>query len=65
VTSLRDRTRSVQRRLLEIVRASRDNSEKGQQKLTAAYRKLLDISSRVGERKNSWAAMRPNVPVVS
>jgi IS5 family transposase len=47
VRSVRDRTRSVQRRLLEIVRASRDKSEKGQQKLTAAYRKLLDISSRV------------------
>ena len=60
VTSVRDRTRSVQRRLLEIVRASRDNSEKGQQKLTAAYRKLLDISSRVvGQAKKFSAELLP------
>jgi IS5 family transposase len=68
VTSVRDRTRSVQRRLLEIVRASRDKSERGQQKLTAAYCKLLDISGRVvgtgqkgfcrtAAQKASWVAV--------
>ena len=56
VTSVRDRTRSVQRRLLEIVRASRDKSEKGQQKLTAAYCKLLDISSRVVGQAKKFSA---------
>jgi len=44
---LRDRTRSVKRRLLEIVRASRDRSEKGQEKLKAAYRCLLSSVTRV------------------
>jgi len=44
---LRDRTRSVKRRLLEIVRASRDRSEKGQEKLKAAYRCLLSSITRV------------------
>lgn len=46
-TRLRDRTRSVKRRLLEIVRASRDRSEKGQEKLKAAYRCLLSSVTRV------------------
>lgn len=44
---LRDRTRSVKHRILEIARASRDKSEKGKQKLTAAYGKLLETTSRV------------------
>jgi transposase, IS5 family len=58
-TQLRDRTRSVKRRLLEIVRASRDKSEKGQQKLAAAYRKLLDATSRVlGQAKRLSAELQ-------
>ncbi|MGH7393796.1 MAG: ISNCY family transposase [Candidatus Rokuibacteriota bacterium] len=44
---LRDRTRSIKRRILEIARVSRDQSEKGKQRLKTAYRKLLDASSRV------------------
>jgi IS5 family transposase len=44
---LRDRTRSVKRRILEIALASRDKSERGQAKIQAAYRKLLDTTSRV------------------
>jgi IS5 family transposase len=44
---LRNRTRSVRRRLLEIARAGRDKSEKGQQKLQTAYGKLLLTTSRV------------------
>ena len=46
-TKVRDRTRSVKRRILEIARASRDKSERGQQRLTAAYRKLLETTGRV------------------
>jgi IS5 family transposase len=44
---LRDRTRSVKRRILEIARASRDKSERGKQRLTTAYSKLLNTASRV------------------
>jgi IS5 family transposase len=43
----RDRSRSVKRRILEIAYASRDKSEKGQQKMKAAYGKLLEATSRV------------------
>jgi transposase, IS5 family len=46
-TRLRDRTRSVRRRILQIARASRDRSEKGQQKLRQAYNQLLQATSRV------------------
>src|SRR5204863_6546149 len=46
-TKLRDRSRSVKRRILEIAYASRDKSEKGQQKIKVAYGKLLDATSRV------------------
>ena len=43
----RDRTRSVKRRILQIAYASRDKSEKGQQKMKTAYSKLLEATSRV------------------
>jgi IS5 family transposase len=46
-TKLRDRTRSVKRRILEIALASRDKSERGQEKIKEAYRKLLDTTGRV------------------
>jgi IS5 family transposase len=46
-TKFRDRSRSVKRRVLEIAYASRDKSEKGQQKMKVAYGKLLDATSRV------------------
>ena len=51
-TRLRDRSRSVKRRVLEIAYASRNKTEKGQQKMKAAYGKLLEATSRVvGEAK--------------
>src|SRR5208337_1392408 len=46
-TKLRDRSRTVKRRILEIAYASRDKSERGQQKMKAAYGKLLEATSRV------------------
>ena len=46
-TKLRDRSRSVKRRILQIAYAARDKSERGQQKMKAAYGKLLDVTSRV------------------
>ena len=53
---LRDRTRSVKHRILEIARASRDKSEKGKQKLAAAYSKLLEITSRVVGQAKMFSA---------
>ena len=55
-THLRDRTRSVKHRMLEIARASRDKSEKGKQKLTTAYGKLLDTTSRVMGQARKFSA---------
>jgi transposase, IS5 family len=55
-TQLRDRTRSVKHRILEIARASRDKSEKGQQKLAAAYGKLLETTSRVVGQAKKFSA---------
>jgi len=46
-TQLRDRSRSAKLKVLAIARASRDKTEKGQQKMKKAYVKLLDIASRV------------------
>lgn len=46
-TKLRDRSRSVKKRVLEIAYASRNKTEKGQQKMKAAYSKLLEATSRV------------------
>jgi IS5 family transposase len=43
----RDRSRSVKRCILEIAYAARNKSEKGQEKMKAAYRKLLEATSRV------------------
>jgi IS5 family transposase len=52
-TKLRDHSRSVKRRVLEIAYASRNKTEKGQQKMKAAYGKLLEATSRVvGQAKN-------------
>ena len=57
-TRLRDRTRSVRRRILQIARASRDRSEKGQQKLHQAYDQLLQTTSRVvGQAKKFSSEM--------
>jgi len=46
-TKLRDRTRSVKYRLLEIGRASRSKDVPAQKKLEGLYRKLLAATSRV------------------
>jgi transposase, IS5 family len=46
-TKFRDRSRSVKRRILEIAYASRNKTEKGQQKMKVAYGKLLEATSRV------------------
>jgi IS5 family transposase len=54
----RDRSRSVKRRILEIAYAARNKSEKGQEKMKAAYRKLLEATSRVvGQAKRFSGAV--------
>lgn len=47
---VRDCTRSLQRRLLEVSQASRDKTERGKNKLQPAYRKLLALASGVMHR---------------
>ena len=46
-TQVRDRTRSVKKSVIEIDRAARNKTEKGQQKLKAGYKKLLETTRRV------------------
>jgi IS5 family transposase len=52
----RDRTRSVKRSILEIVYAARNKSEKGQEKMKAGYRKLLEATSRVVGQAQQFSA---------
>jgi IS5 family transposase len=46
-TKLRDRSRSVKLRMLDIARAARSKAKQGQEKLKRAYRQLLNSTSRV------------------
>jgi transposase, IS5 family len=46
-TKLRDRSRSVKLRALDIARAARSKAKQGQEKLKRAYRQLLKSTSRV------------------
>lgn len=58
----RDRSRSVQRRILEIAYAARNKNEKGQAKMKAAYGKLLEATSRVvGQAKKFSVALAEQV----
>jgi transposase, IS5 family len=55
-TKLRDRMRSVARRVVEIARASRVKGEKGKEKLQPVYRKLLDITGRIAAQAKRFSA---------
>jgi IS5 family transposase len=46
-TQLRDRSRSVKLRVVEIARVSRSKSQQGQERMKQLYGKLLDTSGRV------------------
>jgi IS5 family transposase len=48
-TKLRDRSRSVKLRVLDIARAARSKAKQGQEKLKRAYRQLLNSTSRVAD----------------
>jgi IS5 family transposase len=54
-TQLRDRTRSVKRRVLAIARASRNKTESGKKKLKQAYVGLLEATSRVVGQAKKFA----------
>jgi transposase, IS5 family len=53
---LRDRTRSVRYRAIEIGRASRSRSEQGKEKLKQIYQKLLAATGRVVAQAQRFAA---------
>ena len=53
---LRDRTRSVQRRLIEIGRASRSKGEAAKEKVKTVYRKLVKVTGRVVGQAKRFSA---------
>jgi transposase, IS5 family len=55
-TKLRDRKRSMQRRLVEIGRATRSKGKAAQEKVKAIYRKLVKVSSRVVGQAKKFSA---------
>jgi transposase, IS5 family len=54
-TKLRDRSRSVKLRVVEIARVSRSKSEQGQQKMKDLYGKVLETSGRVARQAQQFA----------
>jgi IS5 family transposase len=59
---VRDRMRSVQRRVAEIGRTARIKGEKGKEKLQTIYRRLLDITGRVvGQAKRFTSEIESGV----
>jgi IS5 family transposase len=55
-TKLRDRKRSMQRRLVEIGRATRSKGKAAQEKVQAIYRKLVEVTSRVVGQAKKFSA---------
>ena len=53
---LRDRSRSVQRRLIEIGRASRSKGPEAGEKVQTAYRKLLAVTGRIVGQAKKFSA---------
>jgi IS5 family transposase len=61
-TKLRDRRRSVQRRLIEIGRASRSKGEAAKERVKTVYGKLLEVTGRmVGQAKKFSAEIDQGV----
>ena len=54
-TRLRDRTRSVRHRVIEIARASRSRAPQGQERLKSGYAKLLQSTRRVVGQAKKFA----------
>ena len=55
-TQLRDRKRSLQRRLVEIGRATRSKGKAAQEKVKTVYRKLVEVTSRVVGQAKKFSA---------
>ncbi len=55
-TKLRDRTRSVRLRLVEIGRASRSKGKAAQEKLKTVYHKLVEVTTRVVGQAKKFSA---------
>jgi IS5 family transposase len=55
-TKLRDRKRSLQRRLVEIGRATRSKGKAAQEKVKAIYRKLVEVTRRVVGQAKRFSA---------
>src|SRR5947199_1401800 len=55
-TKLRDRSRSVKLRVLDIARAARSKAKQGQEKLKRAYGQLLNSTSRVVGQAKRFAS---------
>ena len=55
-TKLRDRKRSMQRRLVEIGRATRSKGKAAQEKVKAVYRKLVEVTGRVVGQAKRFSA---------
>jgi IS5 family transposase len=55
-TQLRDRKRSMQRRLVDIGRATRSKGKVAQEKVQTIYRKVVDITSRVVGQAKKFSA---------
>lgn len=53
-TKLRDRSRSVKRRVVEIARASRSKSQPGQERMKDLYGKVLEASGRVARQAQQF-----------
>lgn len=58
---LRDRSRSVKLRVLDIARAARAKGRQSQEKLKAAYSTLLHATSRVVDRRGASLRRSPRV----
>jgi len=55
-TKLRDRKRSVRRRLVEIGRASRSKGKAGKEKVKTVYRRLVEVTTRVVGQAKKFSA---------
>jgi transposase, IS5 family len=55
-TKLRDRSRSVKRRVFDIARAARSKAKQRSEKLTRAYDQLLNSTSRVVGQAKRFSA---------
>ena len=55
-TKLRDRKRSMQRRLVEIGRATRSKGQASQEKVQGVYRKLVEVTTRVVGQAKKFSA---------